>query len=643
MRRLMTFLLLLGLTAACSSTSDSTASVAATTAVTETTAGTTGRGATTSEPATTAAASTTTTTTAAVTTTTLTAGPTPWTDAIDAFDVEGSTDVGAALGLFTLAFGSVPGLPEPATAGRATGDVTLAVRAVLKVWDQLTDAQRAAVTTTLTPPAESSTRVAGFRQPLQLQRPAVPPDPALVAAVVSTARQLRTQLAAKVGDFAGKLTVVVAVKDNSKGDLGVTTPTVLSSGSFNGDCTVTIFPKAGSNGAERLLNTIAHEVFHCFQLAAIGSGAAWGGAPSWVIEGGAEWAAATITVADDTTSGRWTQYLTRPQVPLQLRKYDGLGFWAHLAESGTDPWSVFRATWAAAGTPAAFAAAGANTPAFLDSWASGFTRDPGLGPAWDTTGPFITNDTGPPKPLAVPTEGQASAAAVPYANGSYVLDTAAEVLTFAATGNARLADGTIDTTDLAGATFCRRTDGCRCPGVPDDIPPAPLADLPTLAVTGGPAGSSVIITGATLQKHCELLEKRPVQVVLDRPASPALIAGRVLELTSCNGAYGDWNGVLRLGGISTGGFEVPFQDLPMSFTVGGSGTQSVPVALAGNITTPVFNLAVSYDLTVTVDGSTMTITGTGSGDTGLVSVSALPTGLADLPIQDAPPGACPTT
>ncbi|MEO5899952.1 MAG: hypothetical protein ABIR68_07425 [Ilumatobacteraceae bacterium] len=638
MRRLMMFLLLLGLTAACSSTSDSTASVpAATTAATSAT----GTGAP-REPATTAAASTSSTTQAS-TTTTLPAGPTPWTDAIDAFDAEGSTDVGAALGLFTLAFGSVPGLPEPARAGRATGDVTLAVRAVLKVWDQLTDAQRTAVTTTLTPPADSSTTIAGFRTPLQLQRPAAPPDPALVAAVVSTAQQLRTQFAAKVGDFSGKLNVVVAVKNDVAGDLGVAMPTVLSSGTFSGDCTVTFFPNATGKGAERLLNTIAHEVFHCFQLAAIGSGAGWGGAPGWVIEGGAEWAAATITVADDTTAGRWTNYLTRPQVPLQLRKYDGLGFWAHLAESGTDPWSVFRTTWAAVGTAAAFVAAGANTPAFLDSWASGFTRDPGLGPAWDTTGPSITADVGLPKPLKVPSEGQAAAAAVPYANGSFVLDTAAEVLTFAATGNARLADGTIDTTDLAAATFCHRSDGCGCPGVPDDIPPAPLADLPTLAVTGGPAGSSVIITGATLQKHCELLEKRPVQVVLDRPAGPAQIAGRVLELTSCNGAYGDWNGVLRLGGISTDGFEVPFQDLPMSFTVGGSGTQSVPVALAGNITTPVFNLAVSYDLTVTVDGSTMTITGTGSGDTGLISVSALPTGLANLPIQDAPPGACPTS
>ena len=39
-------------------------------------------------------------------------------------------------------------------------------------------------------------------------------------------------------------------------------------------------------------------------------------------------------------SEKWMWYLDSPTRPLSQREYDGVGFFAHLAETGTDPWSV---------------------------------------------------------------------------------------------------------------------------------------------------------------------------------------------------------------------------------------------------------------------------------------------------------------
>ena len=577
---------------------------------------------------------TTTTTTTPTTTTIDPAEPTPWTDAIAAFDPEAEPSVDAALSLFALVFGPMPGVPEPPENSGASGDVTIAVRAVRGVWDQLSAEQQAAVEDALHP-REAVIHVIGEGRRL------APPDARLVAAINDAAKNQRAAIAAKIGNFTGKLTVVVATKNDADDDYGVADPTVRPDGTFTGDCTITIFPKAQA-GAEELLNTIAHEVFHCFQFGGYGSNAGWARGPKWVTEGGAEWAAATITVPDSTTGDRWDRYLGNPTKPLQNKDYDGIGFWAHLAESGVDPWGVFRTVWAASGTAAAFNAAGANTDAFLDSWGSGYVRNAALGATWDTTGPGITPTAFPPTAVALPASGAVAKVTTPFSSDVFVIETEADVLVVRETlGHARLTDTKIDTPELGEARFCRRPDGCACPNVPNDIPPAPLLGLPVLALSGTPTGTSVSLEGVTLELHCEERAKQPVRAHLDRPGSPGVLEGTVFDLVSCNGPYGDWSGVLRLGGLSADGFEVPFQDLPVAFSVGGVGVRTVPVAVAGVVTTPVFDVAVSYDLQVTVDGSTMTITGTGSATNDIFGIeSALP-GLAPLPIEPAPPDACP--
>jgi hypothetical protein len=574
---------------------------------------------------------------APTTTEALPTGPTPWSESIDAFDPEGTPNVDAALAMFALAFGPIEGFPAPPDDTGASGDVSVAFRAVAGVWDQLSEEQRSAVLAATSGNPESSTvTVFGLRSG---QHAAAAPDPDVVAAINDAALDIRGQIAAKIGDFPGTLTVIVADKDDADKDFGVAVPEMKPDGNYTGNCTLSIFPKATSD-VYALLNTIAHEVFHCFQLAALGGNAAYATAPGWVVEGGAEWVAATITAPDVTTSNRWGGWFAGAFLPLQQKKYSALAFWAHLAEVGVDPWSVFRTVWAARGTPAAFVAAGANTPAFLDSWASGMTRNSTFPSGWDTTGPGITDDSMEVTPLAVGAPGQQSVTTPPYTTSAYSITTEADVLVFNSTGHARVSDGTVDVVDPDGIRFCKKTGGCTCPNVPDDVPPAPIGE-PVVALTGGPEGTGVTVIGLTLELHCDEREQKAVQVTADRPASEGVLAGQVLELTACNGVYGDWNGVIRLGGLSLDGFEVAFQEIPLSFTFSGTGVQTVQASAGGVVQTPVFPLEVNYDLSITVDGQTMTITGTGSGDTDLFTVeTALPGAITGLPIVPAPEGVC---
>ena len=98
--------------------------------------------------------------------------------------------------------------------------------------------------------------------------------------------------------------------------------------------------------------------------------------------------------------------------------------------------------------------------------------------------------------------------------------------------------------------------------------------------------------------------------------------------------YGDWSGVFRLGGLSSGGFEVPFVEAPVAFSfTGTSGTQTATATVSGNVPTPAGDFAVTFDLVITVDGSTMSITGSGNERRDRLALSdTMPGELASIPI-----------
>ena len=160
---------------------------------------------------------------------------------------------------------------------------------------------------------------------------------------------------------------------------------VQASGEAN-HCSIYVNPSGQRLAGQDWLNVLAHETFHCFQAMMMPSGAlnAYRIDGKWLIEGQAEWVAAQPNIAGPRSDEPvwWRNYLTRPELPLFSHTYDAIGFYAHLAESGVNPWTVFAAMLQAPNNVAAYhAAADGGGNRFLDSWASGYFRDPSRGPA----------------------------------------------------------------------------------------------------------------------------------------------------------------------------------------------------------------------------------------------------------------------
>ena len=148
------------------------------------------------------------------------------------------------------------------------------------------------------------------------------------------------------------------------------------------------------------------------------------------------------------------------------------------------------------------------------------------------------------------------------------------------------------------------------------------------------------MTGQRLPCEDKKDEDEAVIAIVERPAMEGVLPGTVVELRSCTGPYGDWSGVFRLGGLSLNGFDVPFVELPVSFSFpGGEGTQTATTSTSGNVPTPAGDFAVTYDLTITVDGATMSITGTGNIAGQVIALSdTMPGQLSGIPIE--PTDAC---
>ncbi|MBA2570782.1 MAG: hypothetical protein H0V04_06335 [Chloroflexi bacterium] len=106
-----------------------------------------------------------------------------------------------------------------------------------------------------------------------------------------------------------------------------------------------------------------------------------------------------------------------------------------------------------------------------------------------------------------------------------------------------------------------------------------------------------------------------------------------IEIVACDGPWGTWEGVFRAGGIVN---FTPIAVIPISFTVGGSGEQtvrfttptvSVPLATGGAI-----DVGGPVDVTIHEDGKSMTISAEWEASFG---------GAITLPIEPAPAGRCP--
>jgi hypothetical protein len=435
---------------------------------------------------------------------------TAWQRALDAVGDDGTFSKDAALTLFAIAFGGMPGVaPPPGPTGRIRSG-TIALRAVLAHESELTDAQRARVAEVRSLPDDS----AGAPIVLSFGRtghvtalPAHAPTPAVGDGqhklIEAKARQLRQDIKARLGaDIPGKLTLVFDSRDVMNPATGAATAgmadATFTGGKYTG-CFLHLYPATFAPDSNAVTTT-AHEMIHCFQAAMYPDEATYVAAPQWALEGSAEWGSATLVGPDKLEDDLWPLYLNHPGTPLFRRAYDTIGFYAHLDETGHSPWAAFRTMWSVKGNAAQFAAVGGTNADFLDSWASSVSRKSGFGTAWDTTGPGITGkDSAPKPPLAVGKGAPVKVAAKPYTEQVYTVEADTDLLDVSIAGHARLADGSIDETSLGSRTFCLRPDQCACPD--GTSPENAMALAPTgalLALTGGPDGTAGTVQGRDL-------------------------------------------------------------------------------------------------------------------------------------------------
>ena len=414
---------------------------------------------------------------------------------------DGRVPLATALEAFTLAVGPLPGVPAPGGPPGTTLDGSFGVRWVLGYWDQLTAAQQAAVDKYLAPPAQQTALAPAATAQLMAYRPGRPASaPAGVPPAgpyLALAQGASAEIAANIGHpLALSLSVVINATQTGGADVGAYTTPVDSSGGFTGRaarCVIYVEPFLyHMTDTAQVKNAMAHEVFHCFQAMDYPTIPAFGRAPSWLIEGSAEWVGDTIEPVED---GWWDKYLTELEISLFARSYDALGFFAHMAESGLDPWHLLGPMLKASGNTAAYDLGVDGT--FRLTWASSLARQPRLGHGWDTTGPGIPAVAYHPAVSVLATGVVLSAKVAPYTNGLVEFNATADVVEVSAsTAYSRLHDS--GTNDYDRLNRPPRIELCAndcnlCPKMSALPKLAPGAAW--LAITGDTTGATYTVSG----------------------------------------------------------------------------------------------------------------------------------------------------
>ncbi len=568
---------------------------------------------------------------------------TPWEQALAAIDDDGTYSKGAALTLFAVAFGDMPGVEIPAGTRDDIRSGTIALHAVLAHEADLSVEQRQRVAEVRALPDDSA------GAPVQLvayqQKPVPRASEEVRNLVEATGRQLRADISARLGDdLPVPITIVFDARPYVSETRALGMADALYAGGRYSECVVHLYPPTFASG-ESAVTTLAHEIIHCFQYNVYPSLEALMAAPKWVVEGSAEWAGGTLA-PQAAPNEWWDDYLTQPQKDLRTRTYDAIGFYAHLDESGQSPWAVFRAMWLATGSEAAFAASGAQGDAFLDTWSASLARTPNLGDAWDTTGPNITDDRAPQIDLTVPEDAQVAVSAAPYTNRVYLLDVAADIVSLGISGHGRLGDGSVDDTELGSATYCTRTLGCACPNGGGPPEPPPLARSGALlALTGGREGTIGTITASSLDNYCTPTGSG-ASWHLDSPANysggPSHV---VVDAYSCGGLRGPWQGTLHVTHSPAVAGDPPLDQLiEFTWTFDRDGSAEVTV---GPYEDTVFGAThmITYYPTIQLDEAAETITvsrleGSEDGSPRIDVTSQLERAGEAVPIDARPPPDC---
>ena len=259
----------------------------------------------------------------------------------------------------------------------------------------------------------------------------------------------------------------------------------------------------------------AHELVHCSQNALFASWAEARRAPSWVIEGGADWLATKVREEHADANGNpvihWPEWFDEPGRDLFTREYDALGFWAMVDQAAQDGWDRLRAATVAAGnggSGAAYSTTLAGLPdIFHARWGPGYQMDPALGLAW-----FYANPTIPPlkPPQARIANGTVRTFSIAKHSGIAArLQINADVVTFNTDRGTRGLlnfDGTERA--LGKGAFCARPGGCRC-ATNTDLQLPRIGSTAFLGFGDAYTARAVSVAGHTMRDYCNKPQPGP--------------------------------------------------------------------------------------------------------------------------------------
>jgi hypothetical protein len=517
---------------------------------------------------------------------------------------DGSITTAMAVQAFGLAVSPLPGEVVPSATGGRLEDGTVAVQ-----W-------AVAELATMSPPQRQA-----------VQRMLAPGGPA-PGTLTTLAQRARSQIAASMGRDTGQdIEVVLSQGAGSLAYAGIFD----NNWSFSGrpaQCIIYVNPLLLGDSPTEIESVVDHEVFHCFEADDFATVLAYVRTPAWLIDGASQWAGDELDPINDPW---YAPYLTEIGTPLFQRTYDAVGFFAHMTETGTNPWTRIDAMLKAGGSPAAFHV-GANR-AFQDSWASSLARQP-FGSGWQTSGPGIPKVSYHP-PIGVVRDGSVvSGEVAPYTNALAAVDVAADVVNVTVAnsqGRLHSPDGSEhDGTVLEHAEFCVTSACSACPDL------ASLARLPTgpawLAVTGDDTGTRYTISGMKAEcGACPIGEWTSTSYSDTGPspsgssASPGLSggAGAAVNISPAGSITIDYTGAGPLSisgggtGVLTGRQSGPFPVPRLAAKTGTfpapTGSVSLRVRSGSNLdSSPGFHpFGGTGPVTWTCSGGSMTFTGSG--------------------------------
>jgi hypothetical protein len=476
--------------------------------------------------------------------------PAMWERTLAEITPDGDVPLEVALDAFQLAVAPIPGSSiEPNEHDVELPDASGALHWVLRHWDELDAEQRAVVSAALSPEGDVAADPAAApatEAPTTTVVEATPAAVSSAAATLSPAVQRSTSVrstpaaagqstpASNVGCYGQRVMTAdspgaepyraqldeleIDIEAQLSGEIQMIAPVYLQLDSRElglgraytwgdpGDCsqnglatcTIHLSPRAQNAAPAEQRAILAHELMHCFVFQYLGMTTY--DLPPWVGEGIPAWVGEDLGGGTSLSESWWRDYLTQPQRSLYSRAYDAIGFYAHLDEVGTDPWTTIVDTLDGYENEPAFAGAGAESRGFLDSWPSGTLRDAERGADWDTDGPGITDDHAAPLAVSV-ADGSAASRDIDVVSGAlFSIAGSADVVRIDVEGYARLSDTEGTDTVLEGSsTFCLRPGGCECPGGGGDTDAEPLGDDAVLAITGGTDAGSVTFTGASVE------------------------------------------------------------------------------------------------------------------------------------------------